>query len=166
MANSTDYIAIQNVLARYCFALDTKDLNQLHQVLTPDIDAQYPFPGGDMQGIEAVISVISKRLHAITSQHALTTQAITILPSGNRAHATTYFSGVHFGQDEWAGQTCTAYGKYVDELVLLEESGSESKGEGDEGKEEVLAGASGRWRVCKRKVEFMARIGEEGIFKR
>ena len=127
MANSTDYIAIQNVLARYCFALDTKDLNQLHQVLTPDIDAQYPFPGGDMQGIEAVISVISKRLHAITSQHALTTQAIAILPSGNRAHATTYFSGAHFGQEEWAGQVCTAYGKYVDELVLLEESEREGK---------------------------------------
>jgi hypothetical protein len=70
---------------------------------------------------------------------------------------------VHFGKDEWAGQTCTAYGKYVDELVLLEESESETKGEG---KEEVLAGSSGRWRVCKRKVEFMARIGEEGIFKR
>jgi hypothetical protein len=61
MANSIDYIAIQNVLARYCFALDTKDLSMLHQVLTPDIDAQYPFPGGNMQGIEAVISTISKR---------------------------------------------------------------------------------------------------------
>jgi hypothetical protein len=61
MANSIDYIAIQNVLARYCFALDTKDLTQLHQVITPDIDAQYPFPGGDMQGVEAVISKISKR---------------------------------------------------------------------------------------------------------
>ena len=61
MANSIDYIAIQNVLARYCFALDTKDLALLHQVLTPDIDAQYPFPGGDMQGIEAVITTISKR---------------------------------------------------------------------------------------------------------
>ena len=61
MANSIDYIAIQNVLARYCFALDTKDLNMLHQVLTPGIDAQYPFPGGDMQGIEAVIATISKR---------------------------------------------------------------------------------------------------------
>ena len=98
-------------------------------------------------------------LHAITSQHALTTQQITILPSGDRAHATTYFSGVHFGQNEWSGQTCTAYGKYVDELILLP-----SKDE-DDG-EAVLAGASGHWRVSKRRVEFMARIGEEGIFKR
>ena len=61
MTNSIDYIAIQNVLALYCFALDTKDLNLLSEVLTPDIDAQYPFPGGDMQGLDAVIATISKR---------------------------------------------------------------------------------------------------------
>ena len=67
---------------------------------------------------------------------------------------------MHFGKDEWAGQTCTAYGKYIDELVLLPPSG----GSAEEGR--VLAGASGEWRVKKRKVEFMARIGEEGIFKR
>jgi len=29
-----------------------------------------------------------------------------------------------------------------------------------------LAGASGEWRVRKRVVEFMARVGEEGIFRR
>jgi hypothetical protein len=97
-------------------------------------------------------------LHAITSQHALTTQSITISASGTTAHATTYFSGVHFGKDEWEGQTCTAYGKYIDELVLLPESATD--------KERVLAGASGEWRVKKRVVEFMARIGEEGIFRR
>jgi hypothetical protein len=56
-----DYIAIKNVLALYCFALDTKNLTLLSEVLTPDIDAKYPFPGGDMQGLEAVVSVISKR---------------------------------------------------------------------------------------------------------
>lgn len=69
---------------------------------------------------------------------------------------------MHFGQNEWAGQICTAYGKYVDELILLP-----STGDTTEGKEEaVLSGANGHWRVSKRRVEFMARIGEEGIFMR
>jgi len=68
---------------------------------------------------------------------------------------------VHFGKDEWAGQTCTAYGKYIDELVLLPRPAGDSAEEG-----KVLTGASGEWRVKKRKVEFMARIGEEAIFKR
>lgn len=67
---------------------------------------------------------------------------------------TTYFSGVHFGTGRWEGQTCTAYGKYVDELVLVPNVGAET------------AGASGAWRVCERRVEFMARVGEEGIFMR
>jgi len=70
---------------------------------------------------------------------------------------------VHFGKDEWAGQTCTAYGKYIDELVLLPRSAGDSTSGGND---RVLAGASGEWRVKKRKVEFMARVGEEAIFKR
>lgn len=61
MANPIDYIAIQNVLSRYCIALDTKDLSILTEVFMPDVDAQYPFPGGDMQGIDAVKATISKR---------------------------------------------------------------------------------------------------------
>lgn len=109
-----------------------------------------------------------ERLHAITSQHALTTQHIAISPSGTTANATTYFSGVHFGKGKWEGQTCTAYGKYIDELVLLplasEGAGVDPDGEGE--KAVPLAGASGEWRVKKRTVEFMARVGEEGIFER
>ena len=61
MATPIDYFAIQNVLARYCFALDTKDLDVLSEVFTPDIDAKYPFPGGDMQGLEAVKKTIAGR---------------------------------------------------------------------------------------------------------
>lgn len=75
---------------------------------------------------------------------------------------------MHFGKGKWEGQTCTAYGKYIDELVLLplasEGAGVDPDGEGE--KAVPLAGASGEWRVKKRRVEFMARVGEEGIFER
>lgn len=102
-------------------------------------------------------------LHAITSQHALTTQHIAISPSASHATATTYFSGVHFGKPpQWQNVTCTAYGKYIDELVLLpasQDSSTASDGQ-------VLHGASGIWKIRRRKVEFMARVGEEGIFMR
>jgi len=108
----------------------------------------------------------SKSLHAITSQHALTTQSIAISASGTTAHATTYFSGVHFGQNKWSGQTCTAYGKYIDELVLLPAIDNTDGAESSTSQDRVLAGASGEWRVRKRVVEFMARVGEEGIFER
>jgi hypothetical protein len=59
--NPHDYFAIRNVLALYCIALDTKNLSLLSQVLTSDITASYPFPGGEMQGLESVIATISKR---------------------------------------------------------------------------------------------------------
>lgn len=44
----------------------------------------------------------------------------------------------------------TAWGRYVDELVRLE-------GEAE------TAGASRAWRICKREVKFMGRLGEEGV---
>lgn len=59
--SSLDYFAIKNVLAKYCVALDTKDFGLLSSVFTADVDAKYPFPGGDMVGVEAVIAAVKKR---------------------------------------------------------------------------------------------------------
>lgn len=86
----------------------------------------------------------------MVTQHALTTQTIEIHESGRRASANTYFTGVHLGQGKWKGQQVTAYGRYQDELVCVE------------GHVE-LYGASGQWRISKREVFFMGRVGEEGV---
>lgn len=59
--NPHDTLAIRNLLALYCLALDTKDLTQLSQVFTPDVRASYPFPGGEMHGLETVQRVIAGR---------------------------------------------------------------------------------------------------------
>lgn len=88
----------------------------------------------------------------MTHQHALTTQSISIAPEGKSAKSTTYFTGIHFGKGKWQGQQVTAWGKYVDELVLVSGHG-----------EAEVAGASGKWRVKRRVVEFMGRLGEEGV---
>lgn len=86
----------------------------------------------------------------ITSQHALTTQTIEIAEDGKNAKATTYFTGIHFGQGKWKGQQVTAWGKYNDTLVLTDDK-------------DGLPGASGKWLISKREVEFMGRMGEEGV---
>jgi hypothetical protein len=86
----------------------------------------------------------------VTTQHALTTQAIEIDQSGKTAKATTYFTGIHFGQGKWQGQQVTAWGKYIDDLQLVEG-------------EQSLAGASGKWLISRREVGFMARMGEEKV---
>ncbi|KAK4544073.1 hypothetical protein LTR36_004571 [Oleoguttula mirabilis] len=150
--NPLDYFAIQNTISRYCFALDSKDFDLLKQVFTEDVDSIYPFGRGQIQGVQNVAAAIKKRLTHITSQHALTTQHIVIAADGKSAQVTTYFTGVHFGKGKWEGQEVTAWGKYVDTLILF-----------PEGKENVLPGSSGQWLVSKREVGFIKRLGEEGV---
>lgn len=88
----------------------------------------------------------------ITSQHALTTQSISISADGAGAEAVTYFTGVHFGQGRWEGRELTVWGKYVDTLTLV--AGGES-----------LPGASGQWLISRRQVLFTGRAGEDRIME-
>jgi len=85
----------------------------------------------------------------VVTQHAITTQHIRIFPSNKTAFAaevTSYFTGKHFGQGKWEGREVTAWGKYTDELL-----GHEQK--------------NGRrlWRIERREVSFMGRMGEEMV---
>lgn len=89
----------------------------------------------------------------MTSQHALTTQHISIQEDGKSANVTTYFTGIHFGQGKWQGQQVTAWGKYVDTVVCAP------------GSPPTLPGASGKWLIERRVVTFMGRLGEEGVME-
>lgn len=77
------------------------------------------------------------------TQHAITTQHITFKPDGPMAVVTSYFTGIHFGQGRWKGKEVTAWRKYQDIMV--------SEREGDD------------WKIAKREVSFMGRLGEEGV---
>ena len=50
----------------------------------------------------------------------------------------------------------SAYGQYMDELVLLPANDGDLEG---------VSGASGVWRIKSRKVAFTQRIGDENIMK-
>jgi hypothetical protein len=58
--NYLDHLAIQNVLSRYCQALDSKDLASLSKVFTQDVVADYPF-NRNMNGVEVIIEAIQNR---------------------------------------------------------------------------------------------------------
>lgn len=90
------------------------------------------------------------RLRAVTSQHAITTQLIDIAPDGWTAKATSYFTGIHFGQGSWTGQDVTAWGQYSDELVR--DASCQS-----------LHHPQRVWLIAKRTVTFFGRRGEEGV---
>lgn len=102
----------------------------------------------------AVLTVLS--LGPIRTHHNLTTQSITFHEDGKTAKATTHFIGVHFGQGPHEGKMLSAYGRYMDELELLPAKDGDLEG---------VPGASGIWRIKKRKVAFTQRIGDEMIMK-
>lgn len=58
--NPLDHVAVQNVLSRYCQALDLKKFEMLQNVFLPDVVADYPF-NSDLKGVEAVSKAIQNR---------------------------------------------------------------------------------------------------------
>ncbi|KAI5205413.1 hypothetical protein E4T39_03126 [Aureobasidium subglaciale] len=147
MTNPHDYNAIKNTISLYCIALDDKNWPLLERVFVPNVIATYPFNNEPILGLEALI-----RLNPVTTQHALTTQHLLLHDNGT-AKATTYFTGVHLGRGKWVGKQVIAYGKYIDELVCVD----------DAPEAEVEQGATGAWRIESRTVVFFGRVGEEGV---
>lgn len=94
------------------------------------------------------------RLGPVRTHHNLTTQRIIFDETGKAAQAVTYFQGAHFGQGAHEGKLLCAYGKYMDDLALRDDN---------DGNVEGMPGASGIWRIQKRKVVFTQRIGDERI---
>ena len=165
--NPLDQLAIKNVIARYCEALDTKIFNLLDQVFVSDVKASYPFRP-EMKGVDTIKDAIASRwvvcedFHAyfdhsrlgpIRTHHDLTTQTIVFSQDGKTANSVTYFIGNHFGQGPHEGKLLSAYGQYVDELVCQDADGDF----------EGVFGASGKWRIRQRTVLFTQRIGDEKI---
>ena len=80
----------------------------------------------------------------------MTTQIIEIAEDGKSAQATTYFTGIHFGQGKWKGKQVTAWGKYTDSLVPVDDAD---------------AGGLRKWIIKAREVQFFKRLGEEGVLE-
>ena len=59
-ANPFDRFAVQNVIAKYAVALDTKQFDLLNAVFTEDVDTIYPFKG-EIKGVKEVAAAIKKR---------------------------------------------------------------------------------------------------------
>lgn len=53
-----DYVSIQNTLALYPFAIDSKDFGLLNQVFTQDIVANYSAPLNVLTGLAEVQNVL------------------------------------------------------------------------------------------------------------
>lgn len=69
--NALDHFAIQNTIARYAIALDSKNFDLLEEVFTEDVDTIYPFKGA-IKGWREVADAIEKRYNHLTNSTAST----------------------------------------------------------------------------------------------
>jgi hypothetical protein len=77
--DSTAVISLQQTLALYPLAIDSKNFAALDQVFAPDIVANYSTGVGVLNGLPMVISVLNANLVPVLTQHDLTTFSVSEL---------------------------------------------------------------------------------------
>lgn len=132
--SSETLLNVKNVLADYCIAIDDQNFQLLHQVFTPDTIANYGTVtegNNDIRGVDSIIAKVEEVLKDKRTQHALSTQRITLLPDGS-CDVRTYFQAHTFGTDANGELSHTTFFGYYDDHLT-----------------EV---AEGTWRILKRTV--------------
>lgn len=115
-----DRFQIEDVLARYCTALDSKRWAMLADVFAPDGVAEFGDLGGRHEGPHAIAEFVRSVLGGLdASQHLLGNEVVSV--DGNRAVATCYFQAQHFLVSANGGNTYLVGGIYDDELVRTSE---------------------------------------------
>jgi len=75
----TDRFEIQDLLARYCFAVDDRDWNAYRALFTPDAVIDDTVTGGVRSGVEEHVTYLKRALSKIPlSQHSISTQLLDI----------------------------------------------------------------------------------------
>jgi hypothetical protein len=132
-------LEIQDLLARYTIALDTRDLELLRLVFTDDVEVDFGSFGGG-KGVDWFIDFTRAGLKACgPTYHMLGQSLVTI--DGTSATGRTYLVAQHLGIGELEGEIFTVAGWHLDTLALTD------------------AG----WRVASRRVEIIWTQGDSRI---
>lgn len=116
-------VSIQQTLALFPIAVDTKNYDLFSSVFTPNVSANFSMPGSqNIHGIPMLTASLSKGLAGLVSQHSLSTLSVNF-SSPTVATSVQYLVGTFFGQGNLTGQVSSNYGNYVDTL-LLQDDGS------------------------------------------
>jgi 3-phenylpropionate/cinnamic acid dioxygenase small subunit len=98
----------------YCWALDTRQWEDLRNVFLPD--AKAVLGGSDLDGIDAIIARVQQALMPLDdSQHMVSTHQIHI--DGDRATSRCYLQAQHVRHAAPGGPNFIVAGRYQDELV-------------------------------------------------
>lgn len=118
--HESDYIEIQQTLAKFPIAVDNKNYTMLSEVFTPDGIFEADLPTGPLQGLATIENWLLGALNNTLSQHSFGTQYIDILDP-HSANAITYFIATFVGVGDKAGSSLYNHAKYLDTLILNED---------------------------------------------
>ena len=85
----SDRLEIQDILTRYCYAVDDRDWDRYRELFTPDAVIDDTVTGGIKSGVEEHIAYMKKALSKVLiSQHAISTVLVELRDNaaGVRAH--------------------------------------------------------------------------------
>ncbi len=108
-----DQLAIQSLLARYCFGWDSRDYDLVAGLFLPeatfDYDSLGPIEGGFAGFLETCSGVLEQ---LASTQHLIANVDVRV--EGDTARCTAYVQATHVAPD---GRTFTGAGRYDDDLV-------------------------------------------------
>jgi hypothetical protein len=108
-----DRMAIIELTAAYCWALDSRDWDALDEVFTPGATADL---GADLAGLDAIKDRVRAALGPLdASQHLIGTHHVRV--DGDRATCRCYLQAQHVRSGVEGGHTFVFGGRYEDELV-------------------------------------------------
>jgi ketosteroid isomerase-like protein len=137
-----DRIDIARVIAKYAFAIDSRDWSMLDEVFTPDAIADYGANGGIHEGIAAIKAVLMGAVQSLTAtQHLMGTSLVDGLEPG-RASGRTHLIANHIRTGHPGGERLAIAGTYSDLFVQAENG----------------------WRITRRNFEATWQDGNPGIF--
>lgn len=109
-----DERAIINLATQYCWALDGRDFDDLHNVFVPDAFAL--LGGTDCHGIDAIIERVSTALTPLdVSQHLIGSHDVGL--DGDRATHRCYLQAQHVRHAAEDGELWMVGGMYEDNLA-------------------------------------------------
>lgn len=112
-----DRLAIEDLLHRYCTAIDTKDFSLLDEVFTADGVGDYTSSGGIRGSLPEIKQWLGQALGIFTIvQHLVTNVRVEL--DGDRARATCYlFNPLGYAGEGGKTEMLYCGGVYRDELV-------------------------------------------------
>lgn len=110
----TEELEVRTTLSRFAIFVDDDDFDQLDQIFTQDVFADYA--GAKNDGLPAFAAFLKRGLGGLVSQHAVS--CIVIEDLGDSLNSTAYVTAAFLGPGKntttSVGTAVTLYGKYLD----------------------------------------------------